>query len=283
MNRRKNARLSAMVILASLVPLVLVAQAPDLEGLDLQELEGTPRTLVSSGAQAAGLAAQSQIAAMLSRASETLGVASTPTLAVLNPQDWSALGQPIPYGLPWGTGTTLVLPATAEGAIVDVLAGFVGQELATAQLGNVSLHEAGHIVANDLLGAAPTPRWFSEFFASYLAYDFVVAERPDDAAAFREIAILMADGAAPPSYDLTTFERDYFALLSNPPVYGWYQALFNRFVAELHSDAGIDFALGVAAAVRSARFDDSELWINELEEIAPGFVAWAEAMPGANR
>lgn len=283
MNRRTNTRFSAVAILASVVPLTLGAQAPDLETLDLQELEGTPRTLVSSGAQAAGLATQIQIAAMLSRASETLGVASTPTLAVLNPQDWSALGQPIPYGLPWGTGNTLVLPATAEGAIVDVLAGFVGQELATAQLGNVSLHEAGHIVANDLLGAVPTPRWFSEFLASYLAYDFVVAERPDDAAAFRDIASLMAEGPAPPSYALATFERDYFALLANPPVYGWYQALFNRFVVELHDDEGVDFALAVAEAARSGRFDNAELWINELEEIAPGFVAWAEGMPETSR
>ncbi|HEX6134812.1 MAG TPA: hypothetical protein VFZ24_12665 [Longimicrobiales bacterium] len=150
----------------------------------------------------------------------------------------------------------------------------------------VLLHEVGHIVAKDYFRPTGSSdyvpvSWFEELLATYVGYAYLHAHDPTWAAASRHDWQRVVDGFTPRKVSL-----DWTFMLDLPPdelarTYGWYQMLLNLRVAELHDEHGLDLLRRLR---RELPWAESDQWTTEsilplVERAAPGFRAWADALP----
>lgn len=205
-------------------------------------------------------------------------------LAVLSPRDWFDPypgGDAMPYGMPWGWVEELLITAPAS---LDEGVLFFGpdEEANWRRVRFVLLHEFGHLASKQHLHPGSSRpyssvRWFEELLATYFGYAYVRAHDPKWAEASRREWVEVVGSYTPPVLSLDwSFMRDL------PPdeiaqTYAWYQNLLNLRVADLYEEHGLDFLRAVSA---SLAWEDSGKWTTEsllpaLEEIAPGFEAWA--------
>ena len=228
------------------------------------------------------LAALSEVAAAYFE--HELGVSFPLRLAVLSPEDWFSPygGDSMPYGMPWAWVGDLLMAAPAsldEGVLI-----FGSDDEATRRrVQFVLLHEFGHLANKQHLHPeSPHPYssvfWFEELVATYFAYAYVRAHDPGWAETSQREWGDYVGGHTPPVLSL-----DWSFMWDLPPdefarTYAWYQNLLNLRAVNLYEQYGLDFLRMVRARLP---WENSGEWMTEsllpaLEEIAPGFEAWAD-------
>lgn len=230
------------------------------------------------------LAALSEVAAAYFELE--LGASFPLHLAVLSPDDWTALSADAssPYGMPWGSVEDLLMVAPAsldEGVLIRGS----DREANRRRVQFVLLHEFGHLANKRHLhpeSARPYSAvwWFEEFLATYFAYAYIRGHEPEWAEASRSEWREVVKGYTP-----AVFSLDWGFMHDLPPkefvrTYGWYQNLLNLQVANIYDKYGLDFLRAVRERLS---WESSGEWTNEsllrsLEEIAPGFEAWADEL-----
>lgn len=207
-------------------------------------------------------------------------------LAVLTPEHWFdpyAGGELVPYGIPWGwvEERLVTVPASLdEGLLIrgsDDLANL-------RRIRFVLLHEYGHLANKQYFHPeSPRPyysiRWFEELFASYWAYAFIRSHDPGWAEAGEEMWAGVVERFTP---GVLSLDWGWNVADDIPPevwarTYAWYQNLFNLRTVKLYDEHGLDLLRAVKDRLA---WEEAGSWTTEsllasLEEIAPGFVAWA--------
>ncbi len=220
-----------------------------------------------------------------------LGASFAVRLAVLTPEDWfvpHAGGDLEPYGIPWAWVEDLLMSAPAsldEGVLISGPDDHANLQ----RVQFVLLHEYGHLANKQYLHPdSPHPYssvwWFEELLATYFAHAFVRAHDPEWAERSRREWVDFVEGYTPAVLSL-----DWGFMYDLPPdefarTYAWYQNLLNLRAAALYQEHGLDFLREVRDQLA---WEESEEWTTEslllsLEEIAPGFRAWADSLPKGN-
>jgi hypothetical protein len=211
----------------------------------------------------------------------------SPRLAVLRPEHWFvpyAGGEGEPYGIPWGwiPDSLIAVPASLEEGVL-----ITGPDRSAdlRRVRFVMLHEFGHLASKQLLHPGSgqpysSVRWFDELIATYFAYSFVRENDPDWARTARDEWQQVVDEFTPPIVSL-----DWSHFRDLPPeefarTYAWYQNLLNLRAAALYEEHGLEFLHRVRDRLdwqNAANWTTNEL-VPILNEVAPGFQAWASAM-----
>lgn len=221
-----------------------------------------------------------------------LGVSFPIHLAVLAPENWFvpyAGGDDEPYGMPWAwvDDSLMTAPASLD---EGVLIRGSDNDANLRRVKFVLLHEFGHLANKHYLHPdSPRPyssvRWLEELLATYFAYAFISAQDPEWAETSRGQWIEVVKGYTPDVISL-----DWSFMRELPPkdfvrTYAWYQNLLNLRAAELYEAHGLDFLRGLRSELP---WDDLGQWTTEtvmphLEQLAPGFQEWADALPNDQR
>ena len=225
-----------------------------------------------------------------------LGVSPTFTLALLDPPAWTSVTN-VPYGLPFVTGDppVMTLPFRQEGAVVtgymanaSRLPADVVKLVETSRrpfaahvadmVDLVGYHELGHLYVGEW-GINPHTRWFGELLATYFGYAFMAEQLPDLARTW-EIVSRSDGGNTPQHRSLADFERLYSGVGADN--YIWYQDRFSERVFAIFPIDGLDFLRKVKDAFPRDSNEKlaSDALLERLENIRPGFKAWAAALGG---
>lgn len=256
-----------------------------LEVLDLERIELDGVTVVYSAADPKGLEDEARrTGAFLADAvgffEARLGQGLHVVVAVLNARDFGAVSRgrhARPFSAP--VDRLVVVPARPAGSATR----------ANRMLDVIRLHELSHVVAAAYLYPAgfdddrPPVRWFDELIASYLAHAYMSEEMPQLADFTQALARDMIRAGAPHFASLEAYERHHGEYMTTPQgtnTLDWFHNVFNRRAAELHDEYGLDFFDEIRRRLPWMRY---ELWTTDsllpaLEEIAPGFFAWAEEL-----
>jgi len=228
---------------------------------------------------------------------DSLGVAPELSLAVLTRPLWDRVITWQPYGIPGVEGRPPVafLPATDDNlAAQDALDLAPGVSRGTHQMladagldwptasrryvDLVGLHELGHAFAQ-AAGISVGARWLNEWVATYFAYTYLRAARPQDARMWEGVLQGYRDAVQPTHRTLESFERLYFGVGARN--YVWYQAQFQRLVAEVHATHGVNFVRRLKEAFRegggAATMTPKEL-LRRLDALHPEFEEWERTM-----
>ena len=141
----------------------------------------------------------------------------------------------------------------------------------------VGYHELGHLYVGEW-GINPHTRWFSELLATYFGYAFM-AERLPDLARTWEIVSRSDGGNTPQHRSLADFERLYTGVGADN--YIWYQGRFSERVFAVFATERFDFLRKVKDAFpRGPEKLAADQLLEQLENIQPGFKAWAASLGG---
>ncbi len=211
----------------------------------------------------------------------------SPQLAVLRPEHWFvpyAGGEGEPYGIPWGwiPDVLIAVPASLDAGVL-ITGPDRSADLRRVQF--VMLHEFGHLASKHILhprSGQPysSVRWFDELIATYFAYAFVRTSNPSWSATAQEEWQRAVESFTP---SVVSLDWSHFRDLS--PVefartYAWYQNLLNLRAAALYEKHGLDFLRRVRDRLDWQNADEwtTDGLIPILDDIAPGFQAWASAL-----
>ena len=149
----------------------------------------------------------------------------------------------------------------------------------------VMLHEFGHLASKQLLhpnSGQPysAVRWFDELIATYFAYAFVRASDPDWARAAQDEWQRAVEEFTPPVVSLDWSHFRDLSPVEFARTYAWYQNVLNLHAATLYEEHGLDFLRSVRDRLdwQSAANWTTVGLIPVLDDIAPGFQAWASAL-----
>ncbi len=271
---------------------------------------GTPRSTdritvyFERGHEAKALRLRELVQDALRFYADSLGVHPALSLAVLERGSWERLITWQPYGIPGVEGTPPVafLPATDDNlAAQDALGleasvsdsarqlvaagGLHWPDASRRYVDLVGLHELGHALVAEY-GIAVKSMWFNEWLATFVAYAFLRAERPQQAHIWEGILQGYVDAVRPQHRTLDTFDRLYFGVGSLN--YVWYQARFQQQVVAVYESQGVEFLRTLRSAfprdsqtpgaTPGATPVSSAALLQRLEAIAPGFAAWGAGM-----
>jgi hypothetical protein len=232
---------------------------------------------------------------------ERLGAGGPIAVAVLNKNDWDDVAQQIadhrfqPYGMPnfqvAPSGYILFIPADDNGVVTQHLLG--NRHLATADslrlfasahltydeavhraIVLMAYHETGHTLVYEY-GIGQTNHFLNEILANYFAYGYAKTRDPETATVFEGFSTL---GTPPGAYtSLEDFESHWSDM---PPAnYDWYQLQFGLRVLEIYNEQGLGFLSKVKSVFPKGTPEMSVAdTLTRLEEISPGFQAWARKM-----
>ncbi|HUP19443.1 MAG TPA: hypothetical protein VM778_05755 [Gemmatimonadota bacterium] len=263
-----------------------------LETLDLEQIELDGVTVVYSATDPASLEGEARrTGAFLAEAAgffeARLGQGLHVIVAVLNARDFRTVSMgrhARTFSAP--VDRLVVVPARRDGFVLE---GGQDRTRAHRMLDVIRLHELSHAVAAAYLYPAgfdddrPPVRWFDELIASYLAHAYMREAMPQLADFTQALARDMIRTGAPHFASLEAYERHYGEYMATPQgtsTLDWFHNVFNRRAAELYDEYGLDFFREIRRRLPWMRY---ELWTTDslllaLEEIAPGFFAWAEEL-----
>lgn len=207
-----------------------------------------------------------------------LGVTFDLRTAVLAPASWISYIPAAPAVIPWAAeADRLIIVPTSDAPLPG---GFTGM------IDFITLHEYGHLAANQYFldaseGDYGTAYWFGEILATYFAYDHLRSRHPIRTdSALKDMAANLA------SFTPREVSLDWSFMRDLPPdelqrTYGWYQQMLNLKVADVHARYGLDFLRMVRERLP---WEGRGSWttttmLSMLDEIAPGFQAWADGLP----
>jgi len=236
-----------------------------------------------------------QIAASNLFFQESLGAGAEIGIALLDATDYERASFPdgYPYGLPFIDDAVAVMPADlTSGAVIEMYAPFESTasaevvaslqavELTYAEAKSVmvdliGLHEVGHAQVSAYGIDAKQP-WFNEFLASYFGYAYMRSREPDMAVVWDAVTQAGREGYDPTYSSLDDLNRLYAGVGVGD--YVWYQNIFQARIRAVYDLQGLDFLRRVQDRLSDPEWNPESAGelLMVLEEIAPGFVEWAD-------
>lgn len=214
---------------------------------------------------------------------QALGLGFDLRLAALSSKQWfSPYGNSLPYGIPWASvkERLIVVPSsTIEGALIQDS----NQSFNERMIDFVSIHEFGHIANKQFFHPAssyeefPIP-WFEELVATYFAYSFIHSKDPQWLDSAEKIWTATVKRFTP---RVLSLDWSFMRALPGPELaktYAWYQLFLNLRAAELFAEHGHHFLVKLKEKLPLNELSNwtTDLLINHLELIAPGFRKWAD-------
>jgi hypothetical protein len=267
-----------------------------IQQLEVDSLEAGLWVYYSQGYEDRAEAIGRHIAASNTFHRDSLGVNADIRVALLDPTDFerAAFEPGYPYGLPFIGDEVAVLPADlTSGAVIEMYAPFettvsaevladlqeVGlsyEDAGRQMVDLIGLHEIGHaqVYAYGLDARQP---WFNEFLATYFAYAYLRSREPEMAVVWDAVTRAGREGYEPTHSSLDDLNRLYAGVGVGD--YVWYQNIFQDRIRTVYDDQGLGFLRRVLDRLSDPEWDpeSSAELLAALEEIAPGFIAWAEA------
>lgn len=203
------------------------------------------------------------------------------SVATLAREHWFSEHPGIPYAIPWASvpDRLLFVPSSlSEGLMVRGPTPLHDRR----RINFVLLHEYGHLATKEYFFPEIERdhlqiSWFNELLPNVFAYAFVADADPEWASALKEMWSGVVRSREPPVLSL-----DWAFMNDLPPdelarTYAWYQNLLNLRAAELYEEHGLDF---LRALKDRLVWEEADAWttaslLAALEDIAPGFEAWA--------
>ncbi len=274
-----------------------------IKSLSLESIPGNLPTFYSPHAEARAKDLQGLLGGEIAYYSALFHVPFGPiTMAVLDPQQWPSVAGREPYGLPsvggtrpavvvmpvsWDEVTWMVVPKREE-----VPPAMLRKALAKGKKWNqvkfegcdgIGTHEIGHFVIRQL-GIDPQTKWFNEFLASYVGYAYLKTKVPAAALSNEIFWTVGLDNSPHPFTKLDDFESKYDQLQEEyPGNYGWYQLALDQRVIEIYAESGLEYLREVRKEFPSGvQSLDSAQLLNKLENINPGWKAWAAHLEAGN-
>ena len=145
----------------------------------------------------------------------------------------------------------------------------------------LGFHEIGHLYSFAYgVDTWPKDKWLCEFIATYLAYSFLMENRPRLAVLWEVMCDANVQGHMPEHTTLADFERLYIGVgMDN---YGWYQGRFQQRIGEVYKKSGIsflhDFKKSLAEQPEASEEDPYRL--KQLDSFSFGFSEWAKGADG---
>lgn len=225
---------------------------------------------------------------------QLLGISASINLAVLDRSHWLQVTKQFPYGLPcvfWGKDYVVLLPATIDdGAVVSMfldMSGKVSQSVldrleshnltyddaARMMVDVIGFHELGHIYTQ-VYELTTHRKWFDEIVATYFAYAYMDARHPEFLAVYEALCQTIIDTVDPRFTSFEDFETIYTGVGTEN--LGWYQSMFVKRISAIYPEHGLSFLEKGKASLESDRKLTDEELLARLEDIAPGFIQWAE-------
>ncbi len=233
---------------------------------------------------------------------EKLGIHLDLVVAVLDKNDWNRILDQRPdhivppYGMTYVPFDVAFIPADDDGVITQGLLAEKTHETAetrrlleSVHLGfdeaarrfimHPILHELGHRLVIQY-GIAPPMQngswWVDEMLASYFAYAYEKARRPETATIVEAMTNLSSEDLEYTSLD--DFPKTVPLLMAGDSSnMTWYQRQFEARLASVYAKEGLDFLPRVKETFPAGAKDDlspAEV-LAKLELICPGFQAWA--------
>ena len=297
---------SAVLIVSTVLALALPASAQPIDylarvrALALDSLPGVVPTYYSPGFRVRSDSLQEMLEEASGFFAERLEVTLPFRLAVLDEEHWARV-RPVPYAVPWVSREPflVVLPARPQRSIVvqnyltaapratnDVrraieAEGLTLQTAAYHMNDFVGYHEVGHVLVR-VYGLEPTQSWFDEFLATYAAYSFLRERHPRLARIWDAMLRLNRESRRPAFRTLEEFDRHEY---TPPETNSWYHGMFQARVTAVYDTLGIEFLSRVrrAGLTTGVQHRSTAELLRRLEEIAPGFQAWAHCVGGSDR
>lgn len=282
---------TAILFLSQALPAQESSQLDRVRALGTPSIAGEISTYHSPGYRDRAIGIRDVLESARTFFEDSLGTELEVNLALLSEEHWSQTTE-IDYGIPFFSGSVMVLPATTDVALTRdfqnlegraseedlariAASGLTFQEAAHLTIDLIGYHELGHAYVY-ALGILPPTRWFSELLASYFAYAFLSRRQADPAAVWETMWGLKARAPRPSHTTLADFENLYIEVgIEN---YLWYQAQFQQRIEEVFASDGLAFVRRVAetfpADAGASDLSRAEV-MARLEELRPGFVAWA--------
>jgi len=228
---------------------------------------------------------------------DSLGLSFDVTVAVMGPSEWrtwSVDGDEVTwaneeYGMPWAWSPVQLIgvPATLdEGLTIADPSDIEGNR---RRLRFISLHELGHLSAREFFHPESEYRWspvgwFEEFLATYFAVAYASLDEETRAFVIQFSSDTM-DGTDPTYTDLERMHA-VFGLLPPPEAaanYAWYQTAINLRAVEMYERHGFGLLADLREVLDWGSFEDwnTEYLLARIDQVDPGFRAWAESIQSA--
>lgn len=287
----RSPRGAALLVVATsllLSPAVQALGLPPLARLQALGLQTTEHGRVTAYFAPADRARAEEMAELTERAAayfeRTLGLRFGLGVAALAPEHWFSDIPGIPYAIPWPSmpERLIFVPSSLEeGLLVEGPTELDDRR----RIDFVLLHEFGHIAAREYFRPSDEAdylpvKWFEELIATYFAHAFLQASDPAWARAARAAWLDELGGPAPAVLSLDWSFMNGLPGDELARTYAWYQFMLNLRAAEIHDAHGLEF---LRALKERLRWQEAGEWttaglLPQLEEIAPGFEAWAAGL-----
>jgi hypothetical protein len=216
-------------------------------------------------------------------------------LAVLAPGDWLQVAPNIPYGMPHVSGKpfTAVMPASwnevrwlplptreeADPGLVQMSddLNLDWDEALRSGADLIVTHEFGHTLLHQL-EIDPQSLWFGEFLATYVGLTFISEKRPELAGPNRLFNLSVANGPHPRT-SLRYLDENYREIVRESPAnYAWYQGRIFERTEAVYAEHGLAFLVEVKRIFARGETMTHDEVLDRLEQISPGWKAWAASM-----
>ena len=257
-------------------------------------LPGEVRTYYTPGFEQRAKNMQAFLAGERDFYRKQLGINIEFSLAVLDRKQWEQLTED-PYGFPYVSDKpyVAVMPASwsdthlgffldqgqANPELVKEVQATGADWMETLYRGadGVGAHEFGHTVI-EVYGIDGGTNWLAEFLATYAGYAYIHEQHADLLFPWRTFMSASLD--IPRQYtSLDDFEAQLDKL--TPANYSWYECMFERQVEKVYAKKGVGFLkearVAFPASDKPVSMSNAEA-LRRLEQISPGFTAWAHSL-----
>lgn len=236
----------------------------------------TVRYSPGAGDRAAAIAARA--ARVLKRLDALLGNSPAVEVFVVGPEDWVAVGEGVPYGMPLAVPGKVVAPVDAAGWVVEHFRKIDGIPEAltdpvelTAFVDCVVAHELTHLTETfdtQTWASSLGPMWVSELYANLGMWGYLAEEEPAELDRIAQLAEA-SRAAGADGWPVRDLERMPESLHYGPGHYVWFQMLLILLARHIWETAG-----AAALAAYRTHFDGKSRspaeTVAALDEIAPG-------------
>jgi hypothetical protein len=176
-----------------------------------------------------------------------------------------------------GPPAVMCLPVASGSALENMVQAGIKQnknktitskEISTRLIAYIGIHELGHVITNKLEAQQEVP-WYSEFMANYIAGAFTEQMNTETK---KDVSTKQSPGGS-----LTPTNKHFGGMFNgSADNYIWWQASLQKRVAEMFPTPGISFINQLANLRNSQQYFDDLTMLVAMEQISPGFLAWAK-------
>jgi hypothetical protein len=241
----------------------------------------------SAGADERARTIGSRAARVRRRLHSLLGAAPQFEVFVVGPQDWPAVGEGAPYGMPVAIPGKVVVPVSPAEWLVEhfrevdgLPEALTGHVEMTAFVDSVVAHEVTHLTEVDderTWASSLGPMWVSELYANVGMWVYFAEDEPADLDRIARLAEA-SRAAGADRWPVHELDRMPESFEHGPGHYVWFQMLLILLARQIWETAGSSALAAYRAALDGKGLSTVET-VAALDRIAPGLAERLERWP----